>query len=258
MFSPTRSGLPMNWWSTASALLVLLFASSSASAQELPPPREPIEFVEPIVSDETMPAEVGDWILRVSAEHGRERGAAPRLQLFFGVASRVGVELDAPFAYDTSGTADYGLDTISASLKWLVRVPGRRSPALVVGVETTLAAARDDATSEVAPFVSVLQDFDRFTVQGNVGPALPAGNARHDRDAELFYNVAIALPFADARVHVLGEVGGVAGNDTELTLSPGIKYRLREDTFVAVAVPFETTGEKDRRVVVQFQFALTR
>ena len=62
-----------------------------------------LHIVEPIITEETMPNEPGDWDLRVSGSYswrGAEGfGFVPRTQLFFGIANRWGGEVELPLAF---------------------------------------------------------------------------------------------------------------------------------------------------------------
>ena len=50
------------------AIFGLNHAASTALATEVDARQEPQEYVEPIVTEQTIPNAVGDWDLRVSAE----------------------------------------------------------------------------------------------------------------------------------------------------------------------------------------------
>jgi len=59
-----------------------------------------LHIVEPIITEETMPNEPGDWDLRVSGSYLWQgtggSGFLPRTQLFFGIANRWGAEIEVP------------------------------------------------------------------------------------------------------------------------------------------------------------------
>ena len=61
------------------------------------------EFVEPILTEETMPNEPRELSLRVSTDFrkggGESIGSLPKVELFYGLAERLGAELSVPFAY---------------------------------------------------------------------------------------------------------------------------------------------------------------
>src|ERR1700693_40936 len=109
-----------------------------AQAQNVDPE---LHIVEPIITEETMPNEPGDWDLRVSGSYscqGAEGfGFVPRTQLFFGIANRWGGEIEVPLAFASQGTNHFGFGDISATVKYLVRKPTVRLPGFVLGLETT-------------------------------------------------------------------------------------------------------------------------
>src|SRR5574341_716651 len=78
------------------------------TAPQSPPPADAREkereFVEPIITEETLPNEVGEWDLRWSSEWAKEAGndrsgRLRRAQLFFGILKNLGGEIDLPMAY---------------------------------------------------------------------------------------------------------------------------------------------------------------
>src|ERR1035438_9474168 len=62
-----------------------------------------VRIVDPIVTEETMPNDPGDWALRLSGSYGwrgtEGSGFLPREQLFFGIAKRWGGEVEVPMAF---------------------------------------------------------------------------------------------------------------------------------------------------------------
>src|ERR1700721_3419669 len=64
-----------------------------------------LHIVEPIITEETMPNEPGDWDLRVSGSYlwqGTEgSGFLPGTELFCGIARRRGPEIGVPGAFAT-------------------------------------------------------------------------------------------------------------------------------------------------------------
>src|ERR1700734_4230311 len=67
-----------------------------------------VHIVEPIITEETMPNEPGDWDLRLSGSYGWQGaegfGFLPRTQLFFGIATRWGGEIEGPWALANTAT----------------------------------------------------------------------------------------------------------------------------------------------------------
>src|ERR1700684_4669743 len=81
-----------------------------------------LHIVEPIITEETMPNEPGDWDLRVSGSYSW-RGAVgigfvPRTQLFFGIANRWGGEIEVSLAFARQNLSHYGIGDISATVKY--------------------------------------------------------------------------------------------------------------------------------------------
>ena len=77
--------------------LVLLLPSSPAQSHDVSTEAR-TEFVEPIITEETLPNQPGEWDFRISCAYARNRTEISadclRTQLFFGVAARWGVELE--------------------------------------------------------------------------------------------------------------------------------------------------------------------
>src|SRR5438105_11128872 len=73
--------------------VLLLLATAPSWAEDR------AEFVEPIIIEETLPNEVGEWDLRISCAYARGRTDASanclRAQVFFGIAPRWAAELEA-------------------------------------------------------------------------------------------------------------------------------------------------------------------
>src|SRR5580658_7846623 len=72
-----------------------------------------VHIVEPIITEETMPNEPGDWDLRFSGSYswqGAEGiGFVPRTQLFFSIANRWGGEIEVPLAFARQNADHYGV-----------------------------------------------------------------------------------------------------------------------------------------------------
>ncbi len=102
--------------------------------------RPDVKFVEPILTEETMPNEPRELNLRVSIDY-RKRGseaigALPRIELFYGLVNRLGAELSVPLAYHHGdGQTSYGLGDVSMTLKYLVVEHRTTWPAVVFGIE---------------------------------------------------------------------------------------------------------------------------
>jgi len=252
--------------------LVFLLASGAGAQQNQQngsSNRKP-EYVEPIITEETLPNEVGEWDFRFTSEYARDTGnirsgLLPRFHTFFGILRNLGADFDGPLVYRKDSSSSYGLGDVSVGLKWLLAVPAGRRPAVVLGLETTFPTGRaarhlGEGTYELEPFLALLQDFRRVLVQGNVGVSNRILTSAADPDEEkraFTYNWAVAFPFRDHTLHLLAEVNGEVGlqhGQRIAAFSPGFKYRLNEQMFVAVATPVGLTRDtKKLGVVVQFQ-----
>jgi hypothetical protein len=84
-----------------------------------------LHVAEPIITEETMPNEPGDWEVRFSGFYcwpGAERsGFLPSTAIFFCIANRWGGEIEVPLAFARQETNHYGLGDTSATVKYLVR-----------------------------------------------------------------------------------------------------------------------------------------
>lgn len=238
---------------------------SQAEARERANAAE-VRFIEPIVTEETIPTEKGELDLRLSLEYGEEKrnlsATAPRLQLFYGVIERLSVEVNLPFEYRKNETKAYALGDISTSLKGLVLAHGERTPAVVLGIEAgfpTGNKAREtgDDVFEITPFLAILKQVSVFTIQGNLGWSKEIGLHGAEASDSFVYNWAAAYPIYRKTIHVLAEINGrhPLGEDAStLAFAPGIKYNLRENQFIALAFPVGLNRETAPwRIVAQFQ-----
>lgn len=252
------------------ALSVVLALCPNSLAQEETLPAEEKEYVEPIITEETLPNEVGEWDFRFSIEYAKgpkeERsGLLPRFQVFFGIARNLGGEIDLPLAYTTEPSQAYGVGDAALSLKWLVVEPASRKPAVVLGLEVELPTGDADrelgeGAYEFEPFVALMKDFSQVNLQGSVGfsgRALTSDSPNSEGGKELTYNWAAAFPVHKKRIHLLAEVNGsvsLSGGENAVTLSPGFKYNLGKNMFIGIGTPVGLTREsRDFGVVVQFQ-----
>lgn len=225
------------------------------------------EFVEPIVTEETMPNEVGEWNLRFACvyESGPEGagGDCPQAQVFFGIAPRWGAEVEASFPRTLGDDEEEPTAEISATLKYLLRAPGTRGPAVVLAMETAIAVDRGEESEEgrieLQPTLAWLQPLGRATLQGNVGLAITPGDSGSESQTSAVYNASWAFPLPAPGWHGFAEVAGIAGDEeTELVVSPGLKYSFSSGHFLAVGVPVGLTSHSpDIGLIVQMQLSLT-
>ena len=220
-----------------------------------------MNIVEPILTEETLPNDPREWSLRLTTDY-RKRGsevtaALPRLDIFYGLAERLGVELGVPLAYQQGGgTRAYGLGDVSLGLKYLVVEHQQNLPAVVFGLEAGFPTGDADrelgeGAYELTPFVALLKDFGHFSLQGNFGWSKQVSGAREDR---WVYNWALAVPLCDHKVHLLTELNGDWGRRPQTAVAPGLKYNFNDRTFIGVAVPIGLNRHTaDWGIVTQFQ-----
>ncbi len=221
------------------------------------------EVVEPILTEETLPNSKGGVSLRLTTDYRRSGGEAegvlPKVELFYGLADRWGAELSLPLAYRRGDDRTrYGLGDASLGLKYLTVKHSSVSfwPAVVVGLEATFPTGDDDrelgeGAFEVEPFVALLRDFGRFSLQGNFGWSKALNRGHDDR---FTYSWALALPLIARAVHVLAEINGDWGREPQSAAAPGIKYNLSPEMFVGAAVPLGLNRHTpDWGIVTQFQ-----
>lgn len=223
--------------------------------------------VEPVATEETLPAERGEWVLRWSGDYlrGHEPSAhLPRAQLFVGLADRVGAEIDVPFVVSGERDTRYGVGDVGTTLKWLVAGSGERSHPYGVTLGCEVAWPTGDPESgtgegaiEIRPFVGLLKAFKGLTLQGNVGWERQFETSGEDG---LAYGWALALPTADHRLTAFAEVGGRwvrHGEASTLAVSPGFRYEMAPGMSAGLAVPLGLRSDLPRwGVIAQWQFRL--
>lgn len=224
-------------------------------------------IVEPIITDETLPDEAGEISFQWSLEYRRRGNEAtarlPRFQFFYGLTERFGGEIEIPLAYKQGEGSAYGVGDLSASLKYLLVEHSRRIPAVVVGIELGIPsgnAARElgEGCFELNPFIALLKDFGRFSVQGNVAWLRERDAAERGKVNKVAYNCAFAIPVWKRKVHLLAEVNGDWGPNSErnrIAVAPGVRYNFDSRTSVGVAMPVGLTSRTEQMgIVTQFQF----
>jgi hypothetical protein len=245
----------------------LVLVGSSAVSGQIPATLPAAAIVEPIATEETLPAEQGEWVLRWSGDYLRAHEPSahlPRAQLFFGIANRVGAEIDLPFVVSGGRAGGYGVGDLATTIKWLVagNVERAHASAVTLGCEVAWPTGNADSgmgegATEVRPFVGVLQEFRGLTIQGNVGWERQLEAAGEDG---LAYGWALALPTADRRLTAFAEVGGRwvrRGEASTLAVSPGFRYELAPGMSAGFAVPLGLRSGMSRwGVMAQFQFRL--
>jgi hypothetical protein len=249
------------------ALLVLPFACLPTLARDEQSNGTSSEFVEPIVTEETLPNEVGDWDLRLSCgyTHREEARTADcvRAQVFFGIARRWGGEVNLPFTYAMDTPAGHGFGDLSAAIKYRLRAPERRLPAIVLGLESTFpTGASSKGTGqgvyELRPNLAFLQKTGGATLQGNLGYTVALAKGTAEESNQGTFNASAAFPLRTNQWYLLAEATGTfATNSRQILLAPGIKYTFGHNRFLALGLLVGMTANSPAfGVIVQMQFSI--
>jgi len=242
---------------TATALSVAKGAQAAESEDKIES-----KFIEPIITEETMPNEPKELTVRFGTDYGQRGSEAsaelPYLQCFYGIVERLGATLDLSMAYHKDGAgASYGLGDISASLKYLLIPQSRSIPAVVLRLEAGFPTGNEHlglgtGAYEVTPFAAFLKDFGGFVLQGNFGWSKQVTGQQTDIWG---YNWALAVPLYERKLYGLAEINGDWGSPNHTALSPGIKYLLSDRFSVGVGAPIGLNSSTEAwRIVTQFQF----
>ncbi len=245
----------------------LVFVSSSVASGQTPTPLA-AAVVEPIATEETLPAEPGEWALRWSGDYLRAHEPSahvPRAQLFFGLANRLGADIDLPFVISGERGGSYGVGDVATAIKWLVAGSGEGSHpnGLTLGAEVAWPTGNSEfgtgeGVTEIRPFVGALKEFKGLTLQGNVGWERQLVTGGEDG---LAYGWALALPTSDRRLTAFAEVGGRwvrHGDASTLAVSPGFRYEVAPGMSAGFAVPLGLRSDMSRwGVIAQWQFRLS-
>jgi Putative MetA-pathway of phenol degradation len=226
-----------------------------------------LHIVEPIITEETMPNEPGDWDLRFSGSYlwlgAGGSGFLPRSQLFFGIANRWGAEIEVPWAFIDQGKNHYGIGDISVTVKFLVRKPGARMPGFVLGMEMTFPSGNannglGEGILESAPFGAIVFARRRWVLQGNTGYSVVHKVQATDASNHFFYNAAAAFPYHRFNSYLVCEINGSHSHTgNRAAFSPGLKYSLTPERFVAIAMPVGLNSLTPRLgIVLQIQITL--
>jgi hypothetical protein len=242
--------------------VILLSAATSAVAQAA----RATESVEPIFIEETLPNAPGDWDVRLSCTYldgnDSHRTDCPLGQLFVGLGRRWGAELQVPLSFVRGERGGQGVGDVSTSVKYLLRMPGQRGPALALSLEGTFpsgstTAGIGEGSTELRPAIAFYQTLGQTVVQGNVGHSFLVTKTSTEGRPETRYGAAVAHPI-DSHWLALGECAGTLDRGPkEFVLSPGIKRSLGRERFFAVALPLGvTTSSPSFGVVLQLQFPI--
>jgi hypothetical protein len=253
--------------SVLTVVIAVVLSHPGVVMAQMPNADPELHIVEPIITEETMPNEPGDWDLRVSGSYLWQgtggSGFLPRTQLFFGIANRWGGEIEVPWAFANQGTNHYGIGDISTTVKFLVRKPSERMPGFVLGLEMTFPSGNTnkglgEGFFESAPFGAIVYARRRVVLQGNTGYSVVHKVQATDASNHFFYNAAAAFPFAQINAYLVCEINGThAQNGSRVAFSPGLKYNLTPERFVAIALPVGLNSLTPRLgIVLQMQITL--
>ncbi len=223
------------------------------------------ESIEPILIEETLPNEVGEWDLRFNFDFSKNEEdiitTLPQVQLFFGIFKNIGGEISLPFIYRKEEVSEYGLGSISTSLKWLVLRQSRIIPAIVLGFEVgfptnSFAEESEERSFEYSPYIAFLKDFGKLSIQGNIGLATEIPVAGGEKNLETKLNVAFAHPYFDGKLDVIAELHSSwsKNEENELYASPGLRYYVNSKHSLAFAVPVNLNNSSVLRMIFQYQF----
>jgi hypothetical protein len=217
-------------------------------------------FISPIITEEVLPDEPGEFTLRLGTDYGHRNGSAnalPYAEACFGLIERFGATVNVPMAYHDEGAeASYGLGDISAILKYLAVRHSPSIPAVVLGLETQFPTGNQHlglgtGAYELTPYVALLKDFGPLLVQGNVGWSKQVTGNREDA---WVYNWAASVPVYRRKLYLLTEINGDWGRPNHAAISPGIKYLFSEKFSVGVAAPIGLNRNSEAwGTVTQFQ-----
>ena len=245
--------------------LALLLPSSPAQSHDVSAEAR-TEFVEPIITEETLPNQPGEWDLRISCAYARDRTEISadclRTQLFFGIAPRWGLELENALTNISGDRPEEAGAKLGAALKHVLRKPSMHGPALVLALESGFAVGRPQASEEgrveLQPTFAFLQSLGRTTVQGNLGYAVTPGGIKTAQRA--VYNLSLGVPWRQPRWHAFAEVTGSAGDGLpEIEFSPGLKYSFAGGHFLAIGLPIGLNSSSPTiGAAFQVQFALSK
>jgi hypothetical protein len=242
---------------TATTLSVVVGARAGESDN-----RTGTNFINPIITEEVLPDEPGDFTLRLGTDY-RQRNSEvnavlPYAEACFGLIDRFGATVNVPMAYHNEGTgASYGIGDVSAILKYLAVRPSPSVPAVVFGLESQFPTGNEHlglgaGAYELTPYVALLKEFGPLLVQGNFGWSTQVTD---NREAAWVYNWAAVIPLYQRKFYLLTEINGDWGRPNRSAIAPGIKYLFSDKFSVGVAAPIGLNRNTEAwGIVTQFQF----
>jgi len=226
------------------------------------------EAMEPILTEETLPNEVGEWDLRFNFDYSKNDEeiniTLPQVQLFFGILENFGGEISLPLEYRKGDMVEYGLGSISTSVKWLIIHQSYTVPAIVLGLEAEFPTNsfnnnEEESAYELSPYIASLKNFGELSVQGNLGRATEFPVSGEENNHTTKFNIALSYPIFEGKAGVIAELNSSWSTLEENTsiISPGIKYNFSDEHFLALAAPQRINSEStELRFIFQYQSQL--
>ncbi len=215
------------------------------------------EAVEPVSIDEVLPARTGEVSGRVSLGAALESSEGedptlvlrPGIQLFFGLAERLGAELSLSMFVSPWAA---GVQQASGALKFTLLEPTPALPGVALKLE---ASPVGEEGGELGGSLGVIHSAWRLTAQGAVG--LSTRVQRWQPAAELGLSVALRLT---DRLFVMAEAEGrwdLSARGLSFCAGPAVKWVVTPSMFVALgAVVVPGGSEEPLRAVLQLQHRL--
>lgn len=220
--------------------------------------------VEPLVTEETMPTELGKWAFNLNFQYWRKNGEdvnlwkIPTATLLYGIAERFSGEIKTPFLIRTGNDEkSSGAGDSELGFKWLIKEETVSGPAVVTGLELGIpTGSKEKELGEgrlgSKPYLAFFKDFTWTIVQGNIGYSYGWSKGK-----AIEYGLALAFP-AGRSLLLLSELNGsrnLEENETELYATPGVKYEIKEGLGLGLGMPIGLTGSSfDRGAVMKMMF----
>jgi len=136
-------------------------------------------------------------------------------------------------------------------------------PGFVLGMEMTFPSGNankrlGEGVFEAAPFAALVYARRRVVLQGNSGYAIVHKVQATDASNQFFYNAAAAFPYDRFKTYFICEINGTHDHTrNRAAFSPGLKYNLTPERFVAIALPIGLNSLTPRLgIVLQMQITL--
>lgn len=245
--------------------IIMIFSCRYLLAEEI---EQRNETVEPILIEETLPNEVGEWDIRFNFDYTKIdeeiNVTLPQFQLFFGLLDNLGAEISLPLKFRKVEKVDYGIGSISTSLKWLFCNQSYIIPALVLGLEigfptNSLSGETEERAYELSPYIAFLKDFGQLNVQGNLAQSTEFPVSGGEVNYRTEFNIAFIYPVFGEKVNLLAELNNswLTKEHNELWIAPGIKYNINDEQFLAFSVPVALNKQSSGfRLILQYQIQL--